>query len=78
MSTGFIYDEKFLDHDPGIGHPERKERVSLTIEHLRNQTWFDDLHQVASQSADRKWIQTTHADSYIDRARTTLKKAPLF
>ncbi len=74
MSTGFLYDERFMDHDPGIGHPERKERLSRSIEHLRQQDWFGDLITVESRPAERKWIQTTHADSYIDRARETCEK----
>ncbi len=74
MTTGFLYDEHFTDHDTGIGHPERKERLFRAIDYLRQQVWFDNLTQVASQRVDRKWIQTTHADNYIDRAREACEK----
>jgi len=74
MTTGFLYDERFMDHDPGIGHPERKERLSRAIAYLRQQEWFENLHTVASQRIERKWIQTTHADAYIDRARMACEK----
>ena len=74
MTTGFLYDEHFMDHDPGPGHPERKERLSNAIEYLRRQDWFDDLQPVTSRNAERQWIQTTHADAYIDRARAACEK----
>ncbi len=74
MSTGFLYDEHFMDHDPGPGHPERKERLSSAIDYLRRQDWFDDLQLVTSRGAQREWIQTTHADAYIDRARTACEQ----
>jgi len=78
MTTGFLYDEHFMDHDPGIGHPERKERLSRAIDFLRRQSWFENLQPVTSQRAERKWIQTTHADAYIDRAQSACDKGAPF
>lgn len=68
MSTGFLYDPRFLDHDPGRGHPERRERLTTAEAYLRRQPWFAGLVQVAGAEAERRWLQTIHTDVYIDRA----------
>ncbi len=67
MKTGLSYDPRFLNHDTGQGHPERSARVEGAMEHLRNQAWFDNLHQLPPVPADRQWLQTTHDGAYIDR-----------
>lgn len=69
MRTGFIYDPDFLEHDTGHGHPERKERLSATMTHLRGLEWFDDLIPIEPKIADPMWIETIHDSSYISRAR---------
>ena len=68
MPTGLLYDERFLSHDSGRGHPERKERLIRTIDHLRSQPWFDQLIPIKASVAPRSWLQTVHDDDYIDRA----------
>jgi acetoin utilization deacetylase AcuC-like enzyme len=69
MTTGFFYSPEFLEHEPGAGHPERKERLQGTIAHLRQQDWFARLKQVSATAADRSWIGAVHSDDYIERAR---------
>jgi acetoin utilization deacetylase AcuC-like enzyme len=68
MTTGFLYDDRFLDHDAGAGHPERKERLQSAIRYLRAQPWFGDLLPVAPRMAERQWIEEVHDGSYIERA----------
>jgi len=69
MKTGFVYDPQFLEHEPGAGHPERKERLSSAIAYLRQQPWFTQLESVAVERAELRWIQNIHAPEYIERAR---------
>ena len=52
MATGFLYDERFLDHDAGAGHPERRERLSSTMAHLQAQAWFEQLRMLTPRVAD--------------------------
>ena len=68
MTTGFLYDPRFLEHEPGAGHPERKERLMSSIAYLRAQDWFKDLQQVQATPAERSWIENVHSDAYIQRA----------
>ena len=35
MKTGIITTDTYLDHDTGQGHPERADRVTVVIDHLK-------------------------------------------
>ena len=44
--TGFIYHERFIDHDTGPGHPERPERVKAIVSHLKETDVWNQLHHL--------------------------------
>ena len=68
MSTAFVYDRQFLDHDTGAGHPERPARLTSALAQLEATPWFGELRQIAASPADVAWIETTHRLDYIRRA----------
>lgn len=68
MTTGILYDDRFLDHDAGAGHPERRERLESAIKYLRGQPWFSELSAISPRVAEREWIEQIHDDQYIRRA----------
>ena len=70
MTTGFLYDDRFLDHNAGPGHPERRERLISTMAHLQAQPWFEQLHMLAPRMADEESIMRVHSDDLIERARS--------
>ena len=35
MKTGIITTDTYLNHDTGHGHPERADRVTVVIDHLK-------------------------------------------
>ncbi len=67
MTTGLLYDERFLLHDTGRRHPECKERLTATIAHLRQQPWFSTLPLYEGADIEQVWLQTVHDDAYIAR-----------
>ena len=69
MVTGFVYDERYLLHDPGRGHPECKQRLTATMGYLTRQPWFAELVPVATVLPDDRWLQQVHNSHYIERAR---------
>ena len=71
MTTGFIFDEAFLLHRTGTGHPECAERLSATMAHLDTLPWFGDLKQLDTQPADQELIETSHSSAYLARVRQT-------
>lgn len=78
MNTGFVYDRAFLKHDTGEGHPERHDRLLVTMAHLQTQAWFSELHQLSTTPIERKWLETSHTSSYIQRAETACKSNQTF
>ena len=78
MTTGFLYDSRFLDHDAGRGHPERSERLVSTMAWLEGCDWFGDLVRVDAVMADPAWIETVHDASYIARAEETCRSGAPF
>jgi len=74
MKTGFIYDERFLDHDAGPGHPERRERLMSTMAHLRSQDWFEQLTRLEPRVAEESWIEAVHSRELVKRARAACEQ----
>ena len=74
MTTGFVFDPYFLQHDPGAGHPERSARLDATINHLRTQAWFDALHPVHAAPAELDALGRIHAGDYIERAKEACER----
>ena len=68
MTTGFLYDARFLEHDAGRNHPERRERLVATMDWLTQCPWFDRLEDVDATMADPAWIEAVHDASYVTRA----------
>ena len=69
MRTGFLYDERFLQHEPGQGHPESRQRLLGAVPHLQAQPWFKDLIPIAAVEAERQWLESVHSHGYIERAQ---------
>lgn len=78
MTTGFIFDERFLDHDTGLHHPERPERLVAVMEALANQPWRDALLGLAATPADVAVIESIHSLDYIRRAEATCRSGAPF
>ncbi len=67
MPTGLVYDERFLLHDTGPGHPERPDRLRAVVNELRDGGLWDRLDHISFQPAERSTIQSVHEAAYIDR-----------
>ena len=78
MATGLLYDDKFLTHNPGAGHPEHRARLESTWKHLQKLPWFNQLHLLKPKLAEENWIETVHEHSYIRRAEEASRKGYRF
>lgn len=68
MSTGFVYDPRFLEHDTGPGHPERPERLRAVLAAIRPAPWFEALVAVSAAPATADDLASVHSRAYIERA----------
>jgi len=78
MPTAIAYDRRFLDHDTGIGHPERPARLTSALAQLAAAPWFERVHRVQVEPADLAWIETIHHLDYIRRAADACRAGKSF
>ena len=65
METLLYTDEAFLGHQPGVGHPERPERLKSVVEALDSPR-FDSLRRVAPREATAEEIERVHEPAYVE------------
>ncbi|GIT25640.1 MAG: hypothetical protein CM1200mP41_16840 [Gammaproteobacteria bacterium] len=54
MNTAFCFDPQIsLEHDTGLGHPERADRQNATIVHLANNRGFNNYYPLRHRMRSR-------------------------
>ncbi len=64
--TSLIYDDIYLKHDTGAGHPENATRLINTIEHLRSTSVWQKLDIKRPRAATKEEVSTVHTVSQIE------------
>jgi acetoin utilization deacetylase AcuC-like enzyme len=68
-----FYSETFLDHQTGLGHPERPERLKAVVKHLNQLSWADQLVWKAPSRLETRdplpWILKAHTSEYIEQVK---------
>jgi acetoin utilization deacetylase AcuC-like enzyme len=67
MATGWLYDEAFLKHDPGPGHPESARRLEAIVAHLEQTGLAASLTPLAARPATKEEVARVHFPSHWDR-----------
>lgn len=60
-----MYDNIFLKHDTGHGHPENAKRLENTLKHLKATGLWDQLRVEKPRAASLEEIGLIHAENYI-------------
>ena len=73
MKTGIITTDTYLNHDTGRGHPERADRVTVILEHLKK---FNSKNLVWKKPTefDFKYLQLTHNKDYLNNVKDSFPK----
>lgn len=58
---GFIYNEIFLEHDPGLGHPENPERLKAIIDTLKKNGHWEKLTHYSAEPITKKHVRLAHS-----------------
>jgi len=73
-AVAILYDDIFLEHNTGSGHPERPERLFEVIDTLKNNPDFKyDLVWPKVRKADNSEIALAHSDKYIQLVETEIR-----
>ncbi|GCE24905.1 histone deacetylase [Dictyobacter alpinus] len=67
MTTALVYDPIFLEHLVPQGHPERPQRMEMSIGYLKALNWLErpGLVQLAPRAASIDELTTVHEREYI-------------
>lgn len=63
--TILIYDDVFLKHDTGYGHPENAKRLENTINHFKETGLLEQLRVERPRAASLEEIGLVHPQTYI-------------
>jgi acetoin utilization deacetylase AcuC-like enzyme len=77
-TTAYLYDKIFLQHKPGLGHPERPERLNAIHGKISGSPFYRDLLLITPEKADRKFIELNHGAAYIDDVREKIENGTGF
>lgn len=72
--TGFVFHERFLEHDTGPGHPERPQRLQSIVSHLRNGKLWQKLHHLMIDEADEEWVLKVHTVEHMKFVRDACRQ----
>lgn len=65
--TGFLYDERYLQHVTFGGHPESPARLIAIYKHLEATGMLEKLTRITGEPANQRWIEAVHKIQYIMR-----------
>lgn len=67
--VGWIYDRRFLDHDPGPSHLELPERLGVIVGTLQRAGLLDAMVALPFQPASAEQLALVHEPAYVDLVR---------
>ena len=73
MKTGIITTNTYSGHDTGAGHPERADRVTVIIDHLKKLK-SQNLIWKKPKKFDLKYLQLTHDKDYLNNVKDSFPK----
>jgi len=73
LRTGLVYDEIYLRHQTGAGHPERPERLTAIMERLGRKGLLTELARLKPVAASTNWLTTVHSPEYVERVRQSCR-----
>jgi len=68
-NTTVFFDPIYLEHDTGLGHPERPERLEATMQVLESSGLAEKVDIRSPRDAAVEEIQLVHPKSYVDKVR---------
>ena len=73
MKTGIITTDTYLNHDTGWDHPERGDRVTVIIDHLKKSK-LKNLIWKKPKKFDLKYLQFAHDKNYLKNVNNSFPK----
>ena len=65
----FLFDDIYLQHDPGNHHPEAAERLIVINKSIKMAKWYNDLILLKAEAPVLETISLVHDKSYIETVK---------
>ncbi len=78
MKTGFVYSERYLEHDTGPNHPERPARVQHIYQFIRSSDLNRELCWLEPRAATIDDVTLLHKMSYVNRVKEACRGGEAF
>jgi acetoin utilization deacetylase AcuC-like enzyme len=72
--TGYVYDPRYLLHDPGAWHPERPDRLKAIHRALESGDLLELVVRLNPDPAPLAWVERLHDPDYIKRFQAACDK----
>ena len=72
--TGFVYHDRFLDHDTGPGHAERSDRLRAVTARLQKSGLWQRLQHLIIDPAEQEQILKVHSSEHVRRVRDAVAR----
>ncbi len=72
--TGFLYDDIYLQHKTGAGHPERRQRLTAIVQGLEKSGLLSQLVRLGASPASQEWLTTVHTPQYVERVKRSCEE----
>jgi len=77
--TGYVYDDRYLLHNPGEWHPERPDRLKAIHRNLKENSLVELMVAVPPYPAPLEWVERLHDPDYIRRFKKACeRRLPIF
>jgi acetoin utilization deacetylase AcuC-like enzyme len=73
VSTCFVYDQRFLQHNRP-GHVERRERLEAIMQALRERGLLEGLGEVPASEVAREHLLKVHREHYVNTVRDVAER----
>jgi len=70
LRTGYVYDDRYLLHDPGPWNPERPGRLEAIQQRLYKTKLIEELLPLKPYEVPMEWLKRVHETTYIRRFQT--------
>ena len=74
MSTAIVTSDTSINHETGLGHPEKPDRVTAIIKNLKKNK---NLIWKKNKKFDRKILDFTHTPEYVEQVKNSFPKKGL-
>ena len=76
MKTCILTTNTYLNHNTGQGHPEKPDRVTIVIDHLKK-VKFKNLIWKKPTKFDLKYLALAHDENYLNNIEDSFPKQGL-